>query len=100
MNRQYSPFQRYRLDNGRKVGTIPTGTILYIQDWRPMGGQRDVVCREPWIIEAWLPRHHAPTNTYLANGGHLAVVRSLRTGRRQTCADWLLLMAYDAGLTK
>src|SRR5947207_9183246 len=45
----------------RQIGTIPVGTILYIQDGvRPLNGlTRDIVRREPWIVEAWLPRDYA-----------------------------------------
>jgi hypothetical protein len=33
-------------------------------------------------------------------GGHLAIVRSLRDGRRQLVADWILLACVDAGLER
>ena len=94
----------------RRVGTIPVGTILYIQDGvRPLHGlTRYVICREPWIVEAWLPRDYSKcdgaTRKFKAvriAGGHLAVVRSLRDRRRvQTVADWILLACLDAGLEK
>jgi hypothetical protein len=94
----------------RKVGTIPVGTILYIQDsLRPLHVlPRSMVCREPWIVEAWLPRDYAQwdgvsrtfKNVRIA-GGHLAIVRSLRNRKRvQTVADWILLACLDAGLEK
>src|SRR5579871_3476598 len=89
----------------RQVGTIPVGTILYIQDGvSPFKGlTRDVVQREPWIVEAWLPRDYAKWDgvsrtfkTVRIRGGHLAVVRSLRDRRRRkTVADgysWPVLM--------
>ena len=92
----------------RQIGTIPVGTILYIQDGvSPFKGlTRDVVHREPWIVEAWLPRQYAKWNgvsrtfeTVRIRGGHLAVVRSLRDRRRRkTVADWILLACLDAGL--
>ncbi len=103
MLHQYHP-QRGRLWRGRLVGTLAVGTILYIQDGvRPFGGMRGpVVLRNPWQIIAWLNREFHPAlpgkpTTYLA-GGHLAVVRSLRDGRVQRVADWLLLACVDAGL--
>jgi hypothetical protein len=71
-----------------RVGTIPVGTIAYIQDgMRPIGGVRQpLVCRNPWIVESWQ--------------GHLATVRSLRDGRRRQVADWILLLCEERGLTK
>jgi hypothetical protein len=70
-------------------GTIDVGAILYLQD------RGRTVCRNPWIVEAWLPRECL---WRFMRGGHLAVVRSLRTGERRRVADWLLLAASDAGL--
>jgi hypothetical protein len=94
----------------RQIGTIPVGTMLYIQDGvNPLKGlTRGVVCREPWIVEAWLPRDYAKwdgrTRTFRTvriRGGHLAVVRSLRNRTRvQTVSDWILLACLDAGLEK
>lgn len=94
----------------RKIGTIPVGTILYILDsLRPLHVlPRSVVCREPWIVEAWLPREYAKwdnsTRRFLTvriAGGHLAVVRSLRDRNRvKVVADWILLACMDAGLAK
>ena len=94
----------------RQIGTIPVGTILYLQDGvSPFKGlTRDVVQREPWIVEAWLPRDYAKWDgvsrtfrTVRIRGGHLAVVRSLRDRRRRkTVADWILLACLDAGLKK
>ena len=44
----------------KPVGTIPLGTILYIQDQvrplRPLGSR---LRREPGMVEAWLPRGYA-----------------------------------------
>jgi hypothetical protein len=57
-------------------GTIDVGTILYLQDrGRP-------VYRNPWIVEAWLPRE--------------CMGLFMRTGERRRVADWLLLAASDA----
>jgi hypothetical protein len=94
----------------RQIGTVPVGTILYIQDGvSPFKGlTRDVVHRESWIVEAWLPREYANWDgisrtfkTVRIRGGHLAVVRSLRDSRRRkTVADWILLACVDAGLEK
>ena len=94
----------------KQIGTIPVGTILYIQDGvSPLKGMtRTAICREPWMVEAWLPREYAKWNgvsrTFRAvriRGGHLAVVRSLRDRTRvKTVADWILLACLDAGLEK
>jgi hypothetical protein len=94
----------------RKIGTIPVGTIVYVQDGvRPLHGlTREVICREPWIVEAWLPRDYSKWDgsirkfkSFHMAGGHLAVVRSLRDRRRvQEVADWILLACLDAGLEK
>lgn len=94
----------------KRIGTIPVGTILYIQDGvRPLCGlTRPIVCREPWIVEAWLPRDSTEWDlgqrahrTVRVAGGHLASVRSLRDRRRvQIVADWILLSCLDAGLEK
>src|SRR5437773_6180405 len=94
----------------RQIGTIPVGTILYIQDGvRPLNGlTHPIVRREPWIVEAWVPRDYAKwdgsSRTFKAvriRGGHLAIVRSLRNRNRvQPVADWILLACIDAGLEK
>lgn len=94
----------------KQIGTIPVGCILYIQDGvRPLNGlTREVICREPWIVEAWIPRDYSKWDETTKKfrdvricGGHLAVVRSLRNRRRvQTIADWILLACLDAGLEK
>lgn len=90
---------------GRRVGMIPVGTILYIQDGiRPLRPLERVMRREPWIVEAWIPRDYPKLGsggwrTVRIAGGHLAQVRSLRDRRRvQLVADWVLLRSIDAGL--
>lgn len=94
----------------KRIGTIPVGTILYIQDGvRPLHGlTRQIVRREPWMVEAWLPRDYAKWDpstrsfkTMRVAGGHLAIVRSLRDRNRvQPVADWILLACIDVGLEK
>ena len=94
----------------RQIGTIPVGTIVYLQDGiRPFAGfTRQVICREPWIVEAWLPREYAKWDgsqrtfrSLSIRGGHLAVIRSLRNRNRvQQVADWILHACVDAGLEK
>lgn len=87
-------------DNPHGIGTIPVGTILYIQD--RLGRFDSPVRRNPWIVESWVnratDRRDPVTGRYETAyivGGHLAVVRSLRDGRRQIVADWHLLRAED-----
>ena len=106
MLHQFNP-QRFCYWKGRRIGTIGVGTILYIQDrMRPVRGvTQPVTHRNPWIVEAWLNRdftHYSGGRwtTVPCAGGHLAIVRSLRTGRRQTVADWILLACVDAGLER
>jgi hypothetical protein len=98
------------IPGGKRIGTISIGTVVYIQDGvSPLRGlTQPVICREPWIVEAWRPRDYSKWNavtrsfeTVRISGGHLAVVRSLRDSRRvQLVADWILLACIDAGLEK
>ena len=76
---------------------------------KPLSGlTRPIVCREPWIVEGWLPRDYSKWDTDLRqfrtvriSGGHLAQVRSLRDRRRvKQVADWILLQSINAGLVK
>lgn len=105
MIRQFYP-QRARAQrfHGRPIGTIPAGSILYIQH---SGYGQPPVRVNPWIVEAWIPRTIGAAarvnGRYVdrrAAGGHLAIVRSLRNGRRTTVADHFLVWADDAGLVK
>ena len=91
--------QRWRPGSLHRVGTIPVGTIVYIQDGiRPLSGFRErPTYRNPWIVESW---HPGILCSKAMAGGHLATVRSLRDGRRQQVADWVLLTCIDAGLEK
>jgi hypothetical protein len=94
----------------KQIGTIPVGTIVYIQDGvRPLQGlTKEIVRREPWMVEAWLPRDYSKWDdstrsfkTVRGSGGHLAIVRSLRDRNRvQSVADWILLACIDSGLEK
>lgn len=87
-----------------RVGTIPIGTIVYLQD-RYDFRYRSPVLRNPWMVVAWLNRQYFPCSkgkppvTYL-RGGHLALVKSLRTGEERTVSDHWLLKCEDMGLTK
>jgi hypothetical protein len=99
--------QRFRWWQGKRVGTVPVGTIIYVQDGvRPLTGtSRPAVTRNPWIVEAWLNRDYSRFSsrkwtTVTITGGHLAMVRSLRDARRQLVADWILLACMDGGLER
>jgi hypothetical protein len=102
--------QRFRyLPDGRRVGTLGVGEIIYIQEGvLPFFLPKHITCREPWRLEAWIPpdftiwdpvieRH----KTVRCAGGHLALMRSLRDSRRtKYVADWILLACVEAGLTR
>jgi hypothetical protein len=101
--------QRFRNRNGRRVGTVPVGAIVYIQDGvSPMRFPDRTVMREPWQVEAWIPRETTVRDPKTGQhslkrcaGGHLAVARSL-SDRRKTriVADWLLLACIDRDLCR
>lgn len=91
MLRQYNP-QRHRIEmiggSRRKVGTIGVGAILMV---------RGVKVR----IEAWIPREYATYErgrftTRRIAGGHMALVRNLRTNRQFPLSDAWLLDAPEA----
>jgi hypothetical protein len=98
MMRQYYA-KRFRAGSPKRIGTIPVGTIVYIQDGiRPLSGFCErPICRNPWIVESWHPQ--TQFGRAMA-GGHLATVRSLRDGHRRQIADWILSSCIDAGLEK
>ena len=94
------------------MGVIAVGTILYLQNesyFRDRHGG-PAVCKVPWQVEAFLngmmhaSRHHRHTgkwqDTYISGRSDMAVVRSLRDGRRRTVAVRLLILHDELGLTK
>ena len=110
MLRQYHAPRRQGGDNPLGVGTIALGSVFYLQDdghWRARfrGGAS---CRAPWIVEAFLNgQYHAARrdpdtghwlSVYVANRTDLALVRSLRDGRRRTVAIRVLQLHEDEGL--
>lgn len=104
MEHQYNS-QRFRYRNGRRVGTIPVGEIVYIQDdVTPFRFTERPQHREPWQVEGWIPREttyrdqNGQHSLKRCAGGHIAVVRSLRDRRKtKTVTDWLLLACIDRG---
>ncbi len=108
MESQYHS-QRFRYRNGRRVGTVPVGEIIYIQDGvSPMRFPERAVMREPWQVEAWIPREITVRDPQTGQhslkrcaGGHLAVARSLRDRRKtRIVADWVLLACIDRDLCR
>lgn len=112
MIRQYYAQRCRGGHNPLRVGVIPTGAIFYIQDdgwWRDRYRGRPV-CRQPWIVEAFLNgtlgagRRNAETglweSVFVAGRSDMAVVRSLRTGRRREIAVRLLVLHEDMGLRR
>jgi hypothetical protein len=98
--------------NPLRVGVIPAGAIFCIQDdglWRDRYRGRPV-CREPWIVEAFLNgtvgagRRNAEIgrweDVYVAGRSDMALVRSLRTGRRRQLAVRMLILHEDEGLRR
>lgn len=110
MIRQYYAQRCRGGHNPLRVGVIPSGAIFYIQDewwWRDRYRGRPV-CREPWIVEAFLNgtlgagRRNADTglweSVFIAGRSEMAVVRSLRTGRRNRIAVRVLILHEELGL--
>jgi len=98
--------------NPLRVGIIAVGSSYYIQD---NGYFRDrysplPICRNPWQVEGFsngllhAARRNRDTgrweDTCRSGRSEMAVVRSLRDGRRRTVAVRLLVLHDDLGLTK
>ena len=112
MIRQYFAQRFQGGANPLRVGVVAVGSIFYLQDegfFRDHHGGR-TICREPWIVEAFLNGQHLaarrdPTtgrwlDTFISGRSDMAVVRSLRNGRRQQVAVRTLQLHDDLGLTK
>ena len=112
MMREYKAQRRRGGANPLGVGVIAVGSSYYVQD---EGYFRDrcspsLVCKDPWQVESFTNSvmHAARRNcdtgqwedTYRSGRSDLAVVRSLRDGRRQTVAVRLLVLHDDLGLSK
>ena len=110
--RQYGAQRRCGGPNPLGVGVIAVGAIFYLQDprWFNERYPSSPVCRVPWQVEAFTngvlhaARRDAETrqwrDSYWSGRSDVAVVRSLRDGRRQTVAVRLLVLHDDLGLTK
>ena len=112
MIRQYYAQRCRGGDNPLRVGVIPVGAIFYVQEdcwWRDRFRGRPV-CREPWIVEAFLNgtigagRRNRETglweSVFIAGRSDTAVIRSLRTGRRRPIAVRVLILHEDEGLQR
>lgn len=112
MMRQYHASPRRGGDNPYGVGIIASGSIYYLQDesyWRDRFKGRPI-CREPWIVEAFLngsigaarlsPLTGKWENRTAGRRSDIAIVRSLRDGRRRTIAVRILILHDERGLSK
>jgi hypothetical protein len=111
MIRQYHAQRRRGGPNPLGVGVIPVGAIFYIQDegwWRDRY-RGAATCRNPWIVEAFLngtigaARRNRQTglweDVYAAGRSDMALVRSLRDGRRRQVAVRTLILHEEHGLS-
>jgi hypothetical protein len=112
MIRQYhARSRRQGGDNPNGVGVISIGSIYYLQDdhyWRDRYRGRPT-CRNPWIVEAFLngtlcAARRNPTSgkwesCFISGRSDMAVVRSLRDGRRDTVAVRTLILHDDHSLS-
>lgn len=110
MMRQYYAARRQGGDNPLGVGVISLGSIYYLQDddyWRDRFRGRPI-CRVPWIVEGFLngvvaaARRNDRTglweDRYVSGRSDMAIVRSLRDGRRRQIAVHILILHDDQGL--
>jgi hypothetical protein len=112
MIRQYHAQRRRGGNNPRGIGVIDVGTIFYLQDegwWRDRY-RGAPICRNPWIVTAFLngkmgaARRNRATglweDVYLAERSDMTVVQSLRDGRRRQVAVRTLILHEDHGLQR
>ena len=112
MIRQYYAQRCCGGDNPLRVGIIPTGSIFYLQDeawWRDRF-RGAAVCRDPYIVEGFLngvlgaARRNSDTgrweDVYMSGRSDMAIVRSLRDGRRSRVAVRTLILHEDEGLRR
>ncbi len=98
-------------NNPLRVGVIPVGAVFYIQHegwWRDRY-RGSPICRNPWIVEAFLngtisaARRNRDTgfweDVYFAGRSDMVLVRALRDGRRRHVAVRTLILHEEHGLT-
>ena len=110
MIRQYFASRCRGGDNPLRVGTIAIGAIYYLQGdhWWHDRYRGTPQCHHPWIVEAFLngllgaarrdPATGHWVSLYIAGRSDMAIVRSLRTGRRRNIAVRALQAHDDEGL--
>ncbi len=111
MYRQYFAYRRRGGPNPLGVGVIPVGAIFCLHDegwWRDRW-RGAPCCRNPWIAEAFLngelgagrrdPAAGQWMNNHVSGRSDMAVVRSLRDGRRRQIAVRSLILHEERGLT-
>ncbi len=97
--------------NPLRVGVIAVGSIFYLQNqgyFRSRYSEAPV-CKAPWIVEAFLngqlgassrdPDTGRWRSSFWSRRSDMAVVRSLRDGRRRAVTVHLLQLHEDHGLT-
>lgn len=112
MIRQYYAHRRQGGANPLGVGTIAANSIYYLQDegyFRSRYGEAPV-CRNPWIVEAFLnglytaarrdPATGKWSGVHISGRSDTAVVRSLRDGRRRTVTVHTLQVHDELGLSR
>lgn len=113
MIRQYYAQRAQGGDNPLRVGVIPIGAILYLQDetfFRDRCGGR-AICRTPWIVEGFLNGTMGAARRSRATGlwedatrsgrSDMALVRSLRDRRSvHHVAVRILILHEELGLWK
>ena len=111
MLRQYHAQHRRRGgSNPLGVGVIGTGAVYYLQDrgFFSSSARSSATLRTPWVVEGFLngtmgaSRRNPDTglweSTCVSGRSDMAVVRSLRDGRRETVSVQLLGLHEDLGL--
>ena len=111
MFRQYFAQRCRGGDNPLRIGTIAVGAIFYIQPdhwWRDRFRGRPT-CREPWTVEAFYngtaaaafrdPATRQWRDLYVKGRSDFALIRSLRSGRRQRIAVRILQLHDDEGMS-
>ncbi len=112
MIRQYYAQRCRGGDNPLRVGVIPAGAVFYLQDegwWRDRF-RGAPICRNPWIVTAFLNGICAATrrnhdtglweDAYISGRSDMAIVRSLRDGRQRRVAVRTLILHEDEGLVR
>ena len=112
MIRQYRAHRRRGGANPLGVGVIALGAVYYLQEpgWFGDRWSGPPICRNPWQVEGFTnglmhaARRSRDTgqweDTYWSGRSDMAIVRSLRDGRRRTVAVRLLVLHDDLSLTK